>query len=213
MVINVKNLTFNLLKNRSIFMKTSQEALSNYEKVNDLWKKHNCSIRWQGSETVDFNIAKKLIRALWKREVGTKFPYKTIKQVSGNRHTWVRRGVLSINCGRGWADIVHLWSHWIDRKMNPSLRPHSAEHSLIELRCTKYFFEKDFLSQSEIALEKPKTKKQINIVAQRYERMLKREKAWNKKLKLAKTNLAKVEKQIKIYKRVHSEEKLLNKHL
>jgi hypothetical protein len=38
-----------------------------------------------------------------------------------------------------------------------------------------------------------KAKKRINKVAQRYERMLKRQKAWSRKLKLANTNLAKVE--------------------
>lgn len=126
-------------------MKTSKEALNNYEKVNTIWKENNFSIRWQGKEKVDFNLAKKLIKGLWKQEVGTKFPYKHLKEVTGNRHTWVRKNVVSINCSRGWADIVHLWSHWIDRKINPKLRPHSAEHSVIELRCTKYFFEKDFL--------------------------------------------------------------------
>jgi len=58
-----------------------------------------------------------------------------------------------------------------------------------------------------------KTKKRINKVAQRYERMLKRQKAWSKKLKLANTNLAKVEKEIRKYERVHSEEKRTTKYL
>ena len=58
-----------------------------------------------------------------------------------------------------------------------------------------------------------KVKKRINKVAQRYERMLKRQKAWSKKLKLANTNLAKVEKEIRQYERVHSEEKRTTKYL
>lgn len=62
-------------------------------------------------------------------------------------------------------------------------------------------------------IKKPKVKKQINRVAQRYERMLKRQKSWNRKLKLATTNLAKVEKEIKRYEKVHSEEKRTTKYL
>tara|TARA_A100000172_G_scaffold26811_2_gene15731 strand:+ start:5842 stop:6666 length:825 start_codon:yes stop_codon:yes gene_type:complete len=58
-----------------------------------------------------------------------------------------------------------------------------------------------------------RAKKRINKVAQRYERMLKRQKAWSKKLKLANTNLAKVEKEIRKYERVHSEEKRTTKYL
>ena len=195
-------------------MQTSQEALANYSKVNTLWKDNKCSIRWNTSlEPVDFNTAKNLIRALWRKEVGTKFPYRNIKQVTGNRHTWVRRGVVAINCERGWGDIIHLWSHWIDNRVNPNLRPHSAEHSLIELRCTKYFFDKGFLQKSNEALANPKVKKKINKVAQRYERMLKRQKAWDRKLKLAQTNVVKVAKEIRKYERVHSDEKRSIKYL
>jgi len=195
-------------------MRTSQEALANYEKVNAIWRENKCSIRFEPSrESVDFDTAKNLLRALWRKEVGSKFPYKTIKQVSGNRYTWVRRGVVTINCDKGWGDIIHTWSHWLDHRVNPKTRPHSAEHSLIELRCTKYFFEKGFLEKSRNAIEQPKVKKRINKVAQRYERMLKRQKAWNRKLKLAQTNLEKVNKEIRVYERVHSEEKRTTKYL
>ena len=196
-------------------MRTSQEALANYSKVNDLWRSNQLSIRFERSkESVDFNTAKNLIRALWKKEIGViKFPYKNIKQVTGNRDTWVRRGVVSINCDKGWGDIIHSWSHWLDYRINPNTRPHSAEHSLIELRCTKYFFDKGFLEKSRTANEQPKVKKRINKVAQRYERMLKRQKAWSKKLKLANTNLAKVNKEILKYEKAHSQEKRTTKYL
>jgi hypothetical protein len=43
--------------------------------------------------------------------------------------------------------------------------------------------------------------------------MLNRQKAWSKKLKLAQTNLAKVNKEIHAYERVHSEEKRTTKYL
>ena len=195
-------------------MRTSQEALANYEKVNALWRENNCAIRFETSrESADFNTAKNLLRALWRKEVGTKFPYKTIKKVTGNRNTWVRRGVVSINCDKGWGDIVHLWSHWLDHRLYPNNRPHSAEHSLIELRCTKHFFEKKFLEKSRLAIKQPKEKKRLNKVAQRYERMLKRQKAWNRKLKLAQTNLDKVNKEVRLYERVHSEDKRTTKYL
>jgi len=193
---------------------TSQEALANYERVNALWRDNRQPIRFESrSSQVDFVVAKRLLRNLWRREVGTKFPYRTIKQVTGRKNTWVYRGVVNINCEKGWADIVHLWSHWIDNRVNPYRRPHSAEHSMIEYRCTKHFFEKDYMQQSTDALSKPKVKKRVNVVAQRYERMLKRQKAWSRKLKLAQTHLAKVEKEIRKYERVHSEEKRTTKFL
>ena len=200
-------------------MRTSQEALANYDKVNTLWRENKCTIRFEDlKREVDFNTAKILLKALWKKETRSKFPYKAFKKVSGNRSTWVRRvgggkTTVFINCERGWSNIVHNWSHWIDYCENPRLRPHSVEHSLIELRCTKHFFEKGYLEKSETAIEQPKVKKRINKVAQRYERMLKRQKAWNKKLKLAQTNTAKVDKEIKHYERVHSEEKRSTKFL
>lgn len=195
-------------------MRTSQEALANYEKVNALWRENRCSLRYRDYKgAVDFNIAKNLLRSLWRKEVGTKFPYRKIKQVTGNRNTWVWKGIVAINCEKGWADIVHLWSHWLDCRINPDNRPHSAEHSLIELRCTKYFFEKDIFEKSRLAIKQPKEKKRLNKVAQRYERMLKRQKAWNRKLKLAQTNLDKVNKEVRLYERVHSEDKRTTKYL
>lgn len=196
-------------------MITSQEALANYERVNALWRDNNQPIRATSNNShVDFVVAKRLLRNLWRQEVGTKFPYKTIRQVTGRKNTWVYRGVLNINCNKGWADIVHLWSHWIDRRINRSLRPHSAEHSMIEYRCTKHFFDKSYMQASVDALSKPKEKKiRVNVVAQRYQRMLKRQKDWNKKLKLAQTHLAKVEKEIRKYERLHSEEKRTSKYL
>jgi hypothetical protein len=43
--------------------------------------------------------------------------------------------------------------------------------------------------------------------------MLKRQKAWDRKLKLAQTNVVKVAKEIRQYERVHSDEKRSTKYL
>lgn len=62
-------------------------------------------------------------------------------------------------------------------------------------------------------LKKTKEKRKINKVAQRYERMLARQKSWNRKLKLAQTNLAKVQKEIKHYEKTYSDNKRTVKYL
>lgn len=67
-------------------------------------------------------------------------------------------------------------------------------------------------SDTPLIVEK-KPKRKINKVAQRYERMLKRQKSWNRKLKLAQTNLAKVQKEIKHYERTYDDNKRTAKYM
>ena len=199
-------------------MKTSKEALANYDKVNDLWTNNGYTIRFGDHEgKVNFKVAKQLLRALWEVEVGTKFPFSVVHETSGRNNTWVwtskklNTKVVKINTSKGWGDIIHSWSHYLDRRINPKSRPHSSEHSMIELRCTKYFFDNNYPFKDVVG--EPVAKLRINKVAQRYERMLKRQIAWEAKLKRAETHLAKVQKEIKRYEKVHSKEKLTSKYL
>src|SRR5215510_8471555 len=39
---------------------------------------------------------------------------------TGNRHTWPRRGVYTVNPSNGWRRLVHSVSHYAHRKLNPT---------------------------------------------------------------------------------------------
>ena len=217
-------------------MKTSKEAISIYEKVNRLWKRLS-QPRLVGrlpSKTsygeknpnyekhytpVDFNTAKKFVKKAWSLYVADrsdyrgskKFPYK-IKQVQGNKHTWVWRGTLSINCDFGWCEINHDWSHYLGYMINLK-RPHCAEHASLEFRMAK-LIDKNYYQDSLANLKaekkaEPAMKK--NVIALRYERMLKRKAKWEKQAKRATNALRKVSKEIANYEKRHSQERLTTK--
>ena len=64
-------------------MKTSAESMSWYKKVDETWKSVGVNPNVRKSTPADYKVACKTIKALWKKEMGTKFPY-TFKEVSGN---------------------------------------------------------------------------------------------------------------------------------
>jgi hypothetical protein len=74
---------------------------------------------------------------------------------------------------------------------------------------------KVILEKSRLAItQEPKLKKRINKVAQRYERMLETTEGLEQEnLNLLHTNLAKVNKEVRLYERVHSEDKRTTKYL
>lgn len=67
------------------------------------------------------------------RFVGLTCPSE-VRIVTGNRHSWVRGGVLSLNPSRGWDYHVHLLSHWFHRKLQPGEKPHAKTHARLERR-------------------------------------------------------------------------------
>ena len=192
-------------------MKTSAESMSWYKKVDETWKSVGVNPDVWKSTPADYKVVCKTIKALWKKEMGTKFPY-TLKEVTGNRDTWCKdRKTFTVNPTKGWAEIIHNLGHWMGYRKNLK-RPHCAEHAAMEYRLTKYVAENNLVAISNQELAKPKVKVTVNKVAQRYESMLKRQEKWSKALKQAERNLAKVEKEIKKYERVHSEEKRTTKY-
>ena len=184
--------------------------MSWYKKVDQTWESVGVNPNVWKSTPADYKVACKTIKILWKKEMKKKFPY-VLKEVSGNRDTWCRRGTFTVNTTKGWAEIIHSLGHWMGYRKNLS-RPHCSEHAAMEYRLTKYVAENNLVEISNQELAKPKLKVTINKVAQRYSSMLKRQEKWSKAYKQAERNLAKVEKEIKKYERVHSEEKLTTKH-
>jgi len=191
-------------------MKTSAESMSWYKKVDETWESVGVDPDVWKSTPADYKIVCKTIKALWKKEMGTKFPY-TFKEVTGNRDTWCRdRKTFTVNTTKGWAEIIHSLGHWMGYRKNLK-RPHCAEHAAMEYRLAKYVAQNNLVELSNQELAKPKVKVTVNKVAHRYANMLKRQEKWSKAFKQAERNLAKVQKEIKKYEKVHTEEKLTTK--
>jgi hypothetical protein len=185
-------------------MITSKEAMEWYERTNTLWTDNGFNIRFSfhNQETVDYKTAVNCVKRFWRKEFKRKLPY-TIKKGSGNRRTWVRRGKLTINPEHGWSNIVHDFGHWMGHRKFPNQRPHCVDHSLLEWRFTKFVFDNGYVEKSREAIANPKVKEKPDVVKVRYERMLKRKDAWEKKLKLAETYTKKLDKQIRAYEKTH----------
>ena len=118
--------------------KISKEAREVYSQVYKTWKDATgtATVGWKGygKNPADYNIAKRFIRCYWFDVFdGAKFPYK-FKEVSGNRHTWVKGGTFNINTSKGWQNINHSLTHLMSFKKYPNLRPHCTEQAWLELR-------------------------------------------------------------------------------
>ena len=87
--------------NKGEKMRSSQESLDWYTKINDLWQANNFPIRFRSrqeiTEKVDFNIAKQVWRKAFRQEY-PKFKGKLdfVKELSGNRYTTYENDFKSI---------------------------------------------------------------------------------------------------------------------
>ena len=172
-------------------MKTSKEALERYQQINTIWKENGFPIRFSSNEKnekVDFEIAKRVVRTFWKREMGQNLPYK-IREGSGNRRNSVRRGILTINTDSGWSNIVHDIGHTIDFRKYPDLRPHSSQHATLEYRFTKLVFDGGYIEKSRQALANKPKKQTLNPVHKNYNQLKSRQENLLKKQKQYESNL------------------------
>lgn len=134
-----------------------------------------------------------------------------VKLVSGNRHTWIKGGVLLVNparddtpqwareyrrkrgfepsCYTGWQEIVHSISHYCHHRLHPDARSHNDKQAYLERDLTKYVIEHGWLN----GRLKPKTvdKPPRDIIKERYARVLVREQNWARKFTRAKRALSK----------------------
>lgn len=108
-----------------------------YARVNSVW---NGVTVPPLTDDEALRAAKKLFRF-----AGVTFP-RAVKFVTGNRHTWVRRGVLSINTSRGWGSLTHMLSHWFHHTQAPKKKPHDRDHARLEIRLRKEVLKRGWLS-------------------------------------------------------------------
>lgn len=130
-----------------------------------------------------------------------------IKATTGNRNTWVRRGVLYVNPNErprgGWPEIVHGIAHFAHMRRYPNDRPHSDRQAYIERDLVDYVLAHGFLTGALKSKAKPKPPR--DLVAERYARMVKRLAKWEAKLLRAENAVVKLQRQIRTYERRHGD--------
>ena len=137
-------------------------------------------------------------RAMYKKATGRKLHYD-IRFGSGNRRTWTRNGVLTVNPDQGWHDINHDFTHWIERRTTGEA--HSDHHLQLE-REGALMIRRRFLTEGpEPKVEKPKR----DLVAERAARVDAGIDRWEKKLKRAQTALKKLKRKKRYYERALSQ--------
>ena len=156
--------------------------------VNSIWAEIPKEQKWN----VHPNLAMNYVRAMWKAETGRKFPWK-LRIGSGNRHTWLRSGVFTVNPEQGWYEINHFMAHFIERRIT------GAAHSNSQLRRERngaHLIVRRFL-RDEPYVEPKKERDMVTVRAARVDAGIKR---WESKLKRAATALKKLNKQQRYYK-------------
>ena len=141
-------------------------------------------------------------KRLYRRAMGRPFRGKVVA-TTGNRITWVRRGVLYVNPnerGQGWQEIVHSLAHYCHRRLNPGKRPHDWRALEIEASLTRYAVENGF-HQGKLKSKPRGTKPPEPVSVVRQQRLLDRKKAWEAKRRRADTALKKIDKSLRYYER------------
>ncbi len=138
------------------------------------------------------NLAMNYVRAFWKQEMGTKFPYK-LRVGSGNRRTWRDSKGFTVNPDQGWHDINHDMSHYIERCKTGAA--HSDQHLRLErngaaLICRRFLRDEPY--------EPPKAQVR-DLVAERAARVEKNIANWEKKQSRANNALKKLYKKRRYY--------------
>ena len=133
------------------------------------------------------------VRAMWKAEMGTKFPWK-IRIGTGNRRTWLHSGVFTVNPNQGWHDINHDMGHFIERRKSGGA--HTDQQLRLERNGANLIVRR-FLETEPPPLKKAKPN-MIEVRASRVDAGIKR---WEAKLRRASTALKKLKKQQRYYQK------------
>jgi hypothetical protein len=148
-------------------------------------------------------------KRLYRRAMGRPFKGKVVV-TSGNRYTWVRRGVMYVNPNsrwgrKGWPEIVHLLAHYCHSRKHPNARPHDHRELDMEADLTRYAIASGFhlgkLKRPEMA-KKPKPDLKTSR-RQAAEAALKR---WQTKQKRTETAIKKYRRKIRYYEKALSGE-------
>ena len=159
--------------------------------VNSIWEK----VPGKQIVNVHPNLAVNYVRAFWKAETGRKFRWK-IRIGTGNRRTWLRSGVFTVNPKQGWRYLNHDMSHFIERRVTGEA--HTDSHLRRERNGAQLIVRR-FLRDEPY---EPKPKKERDLPAERAARVENRIKKWEAKAKRAQTALKKLRQKKRYYDRV-----------
>ena len=119
-------------------------AYYSYEKsINEPWIKYEKQLRLirEGNLKPNKEEAIRFAKRIYRKGMGKPWKGK-VKITSGNRYTWIRRGILVVNPDHGyyggWRDILHEISHYIHWHKNPGKQPHDASQFRLERDLTEY---------------------------------------------------------------------------
>jgi len=143
------------------------------------------------------NLAKNFIRAFYRQVMKKPFPYE-LHIGSGNRRTWCRWGVFTVNPNQGWHDINHDMGHWLERQMTGGA--HTDQQLRLE-RDGAALIVRRFL-RDEPYVEPKKARDHVADRAVRVNAGIKR---WETKLRRAATALKKLKQKKRYYDKVLTE--------
>jgi hypothetical protein len=146
-------------------------------------------------------------KRLYRKAMGRPFRGKVVV-TSGNRYSWIRSGVMSVNPKRrnawqpqaGWPDIVHLLSHYFHRRLYPRDKPHSHRQLDLEAELTRYVVENGF--HEGRLKRKTKEKPKLSRKEKGHQAALAALARWETKLRRAETGVKKYRAKVRYYEKV-----------
>lgn len=181
-------------------MEHAESAPAKYASVNGAWPAELPAL--SDEEAIE------LVRRLYCKFMGRR-KCLPIKIASGNRHTWVRRGVWHVNprstngwrfgFDNGWREIVHSVSHYVHWRKFPSHKNHdgTGTHAWIERQMIEHVVKSGWLDGK--LKPRPKMVKPAptadEIARAKLTGLDARIKRWESKRRRAETALAKLARQ------------------
>lgn len=174
-----------------LFEKVENDTMTErYQSVNGAWPETVPPLT--GPEAV--TAAKRLYRLVMKKPFRGK-----IKVSSGNRHTWIRSGVMTVNPEGhhfgGWKDLVHGLSHYCHRRLHPGHKPHGGQgtHAFIERMMIEHVVNSGWLDGKLKRPDKPKP----DLKETRHQKVLSKIEAWDERRVKAERAVKRAEKMLK----------------
>ncbi len=119
-----------------------------------------------------------------------------IRATSGNRRTWMRGGVISVNPDQGWKRFIHDLSHLFDQEPEG----HSKHHARLERRMIREVIKRGYLD-GKLRREPVVAKPAPDARAVKRERIAAAIARWEAKAKRADTALKKLRRRERYYAR------------
>lgn len=165
-----------------------------YDRVNAAWPKPLPKL----TEKKAVNAARRLYRFVLKRTFRG-----AVQVTTGNRRNAIRRGVLIVNPGTGWHDLVHDLAHLFFYRLHPNEKPHNRKHARLELRMVREVVKRGWLNDARArrAREGSPLEKAQQAVERLEATMRDAEKQHERRMKSLRTRLAKARRSLRYHEK------------